>query len=98
VLLGCVVGFDYSALRAGLSVRCECARVCCVARAGVFNRFPYHPSHKSLGRPLGMAKGPVDQFPRLSCTSKSIPLKRNNGVSEDLSSFKSFYSCNNLYV
>jgi hypothetical protein len=37
VLLGFVVGFGYSALRAGLSVRCECLRVRCVARAGAFN-------------------------------------------------------------
>jgi hypothetical protein len=38
VLLGFVVGFGYSALRAGLSVRCECPRVRCVARERAFNR------------------------------------------------------------
>jgi hypothetical protein len=37
VLLGFVVGFGYSALQAGLSVRCECPRVRYVARAGAFN-------------------------------------------------------------
>jgi hypothetical protein len=37
VLLGFVVGFGYSALRAGLSVCCECPRVRCVGRAGAFN-------------------------------------------------------------
>jgi hypothetical protein len=37
VLLGCVIGFGYSALLAGLSVRCECPRVRCVACVGAFN-------------------------------------------------------------
>jgi hypothetical protein len=37
VLLGFVVGFGYSVLRAGLSVHCECPRVRCVACAGAFN-------------------------------------------------------------
>jgi hypothetical protein len=37
VLLGFFVGFGYSALQAGLSVCCECPRVCCVVRAGAFN-------------------------------------------------------------
>jgi hypothetical protein len=43
-----VVGFGYSALQAGLSVRCECPCVRCVARAGAFNKLiaQYHDTIK----------------------------------------------------